>query len=89
MTSNSRRIHAVAGIVGHRLGERRRDGLPDPSLAPASKALIDRHPLTVLLGNVAPGRAGSDAPENAIDDQAVIGSGTALAPSLRRQQILQ
>lgn len=89
MTSNRRRIHTVARIVGHRLGQRRCDGFPDPGLAPASEALIDRHPLAVLLGQIAPRRTGSDTPQNAVDDHAVVESGTALATPLRRQKILQ
>ena len=89
MTSNRRRIQAVAGIVGHRLGERRCDRLPDAGLAPSSEALIDRHPLPILLGQIAPGRSGSDTPKNAVDDHAVVEGGAALASPLRWQQIFQ
>src|SRR5262245_30451701 len=89
MTSNRRRIHRMAGVVGHGLGERRSDNLPDACLAPSSEALIDRHPLPVFLRHIAPRRAGADAPENAIDDHTVVESRTALAPALGRQKSSQ
>jgi len=88
MTSDRRRIHAVAGIVGHRLGKRHGDRFPDAGLAPSSEALVDRHPLAVLLRHVAPRRTRSDAPQNAVDDLPVVERRPAFAPSLRRQQIL-
>lgn len=53
MTSNRRRIHRVARIVGHRRGQRRSDDLPDPGFAPPSEALIDRRPFAVLLRHIA------------------------------------
>ncbi len=56
MTANCRRIHRMAGVVSHRVGERRGDDLPDPSLAPSSEALIDSHPLAVLVREIAPRR---------------------------------
>jgi len=89
MSANRRRIHRVAGIVGHGLGERRSDDLPDAGRAPAPEALINRHPLAVLLRHIAPGRAGSDAPQDSIDDHAVVERRTALASPLGGQKILQ
>src|ERR1700689_620325 len=89
MTSNRRRIHAVTGIVGHRLDECRCDRLPYPLVAPSSKALIDRHPLPVLFGHIAPWRTGTDAPQNAVDDHAVVEGGATFSAPLSRQQILQ
>lgn len=89
MTANCRRIHRMAGVVGHRLGERRGDDLPDPSLAPSSEALIDGHPLAVLVQEIALRRPGSDVPQDAVDDHAVVERRPALAAALRRQQALQ
>src|SRR5438128_10380498 len=86
MTANRCRIQAVAGVVGHRLGEGRGDRFPDAGLAPSSEALIDRHPLTVLLRQIAPRRPSADAPQDAIDDLPIVERGPALASSLRRQQ---
>lgn len=86
MTSDRRRIHAVTGIIGHRLGEGRGDRLPDAGLAPSSEALIDRHPVAVLLGDVSPRRSGPNAPQDAIDDLPVIERGAAFAATLRRQK---
>lgn len=76
-------------VVGHRAGERRGDGLTDARFAPSSEALIDRHPLAVLLRHVAPGRAGADAPQNPVQNLPVIVRRTALSTALRRQKILQ
>ena len=89
MTPDRRRIHAVARVVGHRLGERRCDGFPNTGLAPSSEALIDRHPLAVLLRQIAPRRTGSDAPQDAIDDLPIVERRTALASTLGRQKILE
>ena len=89
MTPNCRRIHHVAGVVDHRLGERRSDDLPDPGLAPASEALINGHPLAVLLRQIALRGAGSDAQQDAIDDHAVVERRTALVSSFGGQKILQ
>src|ERR1700682_4690688 len=86
MTANRRRIQAVAGGVGHRLGRGRGDRFPDAGLAPSSEALIDRHPLTVLLRQIAPRRPSADAPPDAIDDLPIVERGPALAFSLRRQK---
>jgi hypothetical protein len=89
MSPNHRRIHGVTGIVGHGLSERRGDDLPDTGLAPSSETLIDRHPLAVLLRHIAPGRTGSDAPQDAIDNHAVVERRTALASPLSGQKIPQ
>jgi hypothetical protein len=45
-----------------------------------------RHPLTVLLRQIAPRRPGADAPQDAIDDLPIVERGPALASSLRRQK---
>jgi len=89
MTSNRRRIQAVAGIVGHRLGKGRGHRFPDAGLAPSSEALIDRHPLAVLLRQIAPRRTRSNAPQDALDDLPIVERGPALAPTLRRQKRFQ
>lgn len=89
MTPNRRRIQAVAGVVGHRLGERRCDRLPDAGLAPSSEALIDRHPLAVLLRQVAPRRSGPDAPQDAVHDPPIVERRAALATAFGRQKILE
>jgi hypothetical protein len=75
MTANRRRIQAVAGVVGHRLGEGRGDRFPDAGLAPSSEALIDHHPLTVLLRQIAPRRLSADPPQDAIDDLPIVERG--------------
>src|SRR5438132_6971575 len=62
MTANRRRIQAVAGVVGHRLGKGRGDRFPDAGLAPSSEALIDRYPLTVFLRQIAPQCPSADSP---------------------------
>src|ERR1700682_5180866 len=84
MTANRRRIQAVAGVVGHRLGKGRGDRFPEAALAPCSEALIDRHPLTVLLRQIAPRRPSADAPQDVIDDLPIVERGPALASSLRQ-----
>src|SRR5215469_11599675 len=89
MAADRGAVDAVAGIVRHRLGQRGGHCLPDAGFAPASEALVHGHPLPVLLRNVSPGRAGADAPEDAVDDGAVVLRRPALAPALRRQQIPQ
>ena len=86
MTANRRRIQAVAGVVGHRLGKGRGDRFPDAGLAPSSEALINRHPLALLLRQIAPRRSCPNAPQDAIDDLPIVERGPALASSLRRQK---
>ena len=76
-------------IVGHRLSQGRRRGLPGTGPAPASEALVHRHPLAVLLRQVAPRRAGAHSPQNAVHDGPVVARRPALAPALGRQQVFQ
>ena len=49
------------------------DLLPDPSRTPAGIAPVHRFPGTKLLGEFPPGAACSDDPEDAGEDQAVVG----------------
>ena len=76
-------------VVRHRLGQNRRRGFPDAGLAPASEALIHRHPLAVLLRQVTPRRAGAHPPQNAVHDGPVVARRPALTPALRRQEVFQ
>jgi hypothetical protein len=71
------------------LGQNRRGGLPDAGRAPASEALVHRHPLAVLLRQVAPRRAGAHPPQNAVHDGPVVARRTTLAPALGRQEVFQ
>lgn len=71
------------GAVGHRLDKDRGDPFPDSGLAPSTKALMDRHPRTLFLREIAPRRFCPNAPQNAIDDLPIVECGPALAAALR------
>jgi hypothetical protein len=90
MTANRGAVDVVLTALGHGLGERDGDALPDTGDAPSSEPPIDRIPVAILLGNVAPWRASTQSPQNAIDDIAIIlgWPATAAIPkfSLNRQQ---
>jgi len=60
--------------------------LPDPSLLPPIKAAGYRAPRTVPLGEISPGRSGSQYPQDPIHDQAMIFGWTACFWLLRRKQ---
>jgi len=60
--------------------------LPDPSLLPAIKAAGYRAPGTVPLGEISPGRSGSQYPQDSIDDQAMLFGWMACFWLLRRKQ---
>ena len=76
-------------VVSHCAGERRGNGFPDARFAPSSKALIDGHPLAVLLRHVAPGRACAYAPQNPVHNLPIVLRRAALAAPLRWQKIFQ
>ena len=46
----------AASAVRHDLGQRNRNHLPDPGIAPSTERPIDRVPVAALERNVAPGR---------------------------------
>jgi len=89
MAADRRRVDAVMSIVGHRLGQDRRRGLPGTGHAPAPETLVHRHPLAVLLRQVAPRRAGTHPPQDSVHDRPVVARRPALAPTLGRQQVFQ
>ena len=83
MGADRGRVDVVMPAVRHRLGESDRHALPDPGDTPSPEAPIDRIPVAVLLGNIAPWRAGAQPPQNAIDDIAIV-LGRATPPALPR-----
>ena len=86
MSPNRRRIHGMVCIVGHRLGQCRRDAFPDPGLAPSSEALIDRNPFAIFVRQVAPWRARTNTPKNTVHDLPIVERWTAFASAFRRQK---
>ncbi len=62
------------------------EALPQPAAAPAPEATIDRRPGAVALGEIAPGGAGVQDPENPVKDTAMIPRGPAAPAACRRQQ---
>lgn len=62
--------------------------LPHALFAPAAEASLDRTPGAVALGNIPPGSSGAQAPEQPIEDHAMIAPGTArfVGPALRWQK---
>lgn len=59
-------IHIALNLQGGlQLGEHL---VPDARLAPALKAAVDRGPLPVSFGHIAPGRARSQNPKHAIQE---------------------
>jgi len=69
------------------------DAVPDALLSPAVVASRDRGALPIAAWQVFPGCAGTQDPQNAIDDLAMVDVGTstlgAFAMTLRRQQPLK
>lgn len=83
MGANRGAIDAVVAAVRHDLGQRDRDGLPDPSLAPAPEPAVDCVPVAVFGGDIAPWRATTKPPKYAVDDGPVL-LGTAATTPVRR-----
>src|SRR5258707_532531 len=77
----------------HRFGKRDGHALPDAGCTPSSKAPIDRVPIAIFRGYTPPGRAAAQAPQNAVDDIAVVLGGAASTTlaraALTRQQHLK
>jgi hypothetical protein len=90
MGANRGAVDVVVPALGHGLGESDGDTLPDPGGTPPSETPIDRVPIAILLGNVAPRRARAQPPQDAVDDVAIIlgRPATAALPGLafNRQQ---
>jgi hypothetical protein len=88
--TNRSGVDVVIPTLSHCFGESDGHALPDTGSAPTSKAPIDRVPVAVLLRHIAPRRASTQPPQNAVDDVAVVlrrSSSTALARfPLNRQQ---
>ena len=91
MGANGGAINAIVAAISHDLGQRNRDGLPDPSFAPAPEPPVDRIPVTVFRRNIAPWRAAAKPPEYTVDNRSVLFGATAPTSFCRfnRQQVLQ
>jgi hypothetical protein len=63
-----------------------KEPVPEPSLAPAIKAARHRTPRTIACREVAPGGAGAEEPENAVEDAAVVSGWAASVRFLWRKQ---
>jgi len=75
------RPHMTA--VRHDLGQRYRDGLPDPGFAPSPETAIDGVPTAVFRRNVSPRRSAPEPPKYAVDDRAVLFGPSTSPPVLR------
>jgi len=64
--------HLQGRCVGIGIGERRQHDVPDPRERPSSELLIDRVPGTKLCRKIAPRRARSCDPKDAVQRPAVI-----------------
>lgn len=70
-----------------RLLQCREDPLPATGARPAAKALIDRVPLAVALGEITPGRPTARDPEHGVEEQPVVhGTATWRAHATRQQR---
>lgn len=90
MGANDRRVHKVNLPIESVLMIRFRlhgcqETIPHAHLGPAVEPAGDGRVLAVALGHVAPGRAGTEYPADAVDDGAVIKVGSAGSRFLRRQ----
>ena len=54
--------------------QRGEDAIEDAAFAVAAKAFVDGLPLAVARWDVAPGRAGAELPEDAVERGAVVGT---------------
>ena len=63
-----------------------KEPVPEPSLAPAIKAARHRTPRTIAFREIAPGGAGAEEPENAVEDAAVVSGWAASVRFLWRKQ---
>ena len=75
----------VLGGVGLLL-DRRKEASPDARLAPAVEAAGDGLPGAIPFGQVAPGSAGAEDPEDAVEDAAVVSGWAAGVRFLWRKQ---
>jgi hypothetical protein len=66
--------------------DRGKEASPDACLAPAVEAAGDGLPGAIPFGQVAPGSAGADDPEDAVEDAAVVSGWAAGVRFLWRQQ---
>jgi len=62
------------------------DGLQRSILGPPAEAVVDRLPVAVPLGQVAPGSAGTEDPEDAVEDLPVVLERTAAALHFQEQR---
>ena len=69
--------------------QRGQDAIPDAGLLPAVEARRDGLPRAVAFGQGAPGTAGAQDPEDAVQDGTVVLGGTAGTGLLRREQRAQ
>src|SRR5205823_2503008 len=67
----------------------REDPVPEPGLPPAPEPAVHRRPRAVPLRQVAPGRPGPLAPQDAVDDPPMVRVWPARLRPLRRQERLQ
>ena len=71
MGTNTRAVdHDQIAIVGHR--DRLKDAVPHAGLTPAHEAIVAGRGWATELGGIALGRAGAEAPENAVEHPSVI-----------------
>ena len=63
-----------------------KEALPETGFAPAIKAARHRTPRTIAFREVAPGGAGAEEPENAVEDAAVVSGWAASVRFLWRKQ---
>ena len=91
MGANRGAIDAVMPAVRHDLGQRNRNGFPDPGLTPAPKPPVDGVPIPVFGWDVAPGCSTAKAPKYAVDDRTVLLGTPTTAPvyGINRQQCSQ
>lgn len=77
--------------VRHDLGQRHRNGLPDPGFAPSPEPAIDGVPVAIFGRHVAPRSAAAEPPQDTVDDRAALLGRPASTTVLRLdgQQTLQ
>jgi len=85
-------MHAHQGAVDHLdlvavgLDDGIHQAIPDPRLAPAVEAIVGRRVRPIPLGQIAPGGAGPQHPEDAVEDPTIVPRFG--APSVHRQKRL-
>src|SRR5690606_2216644 len=78
-------VHAVA--VLHLALQRLEQRVKDPGLSPPPVAAVDRRPRPVALGQIPPGSARAQNPENAVQDRPIILPGPPRLRSRRQQRL--